>query len=171
MAHRGPPRASRLAQHLGPIMSVKRIQQDKGRGWTLYRDAAPPTANQFRRKTWPEQARVIREWREAFYVLARAAHVPRLERIHVDVYHVWRSRRSIPDVCACMPAWKAACDGLVDAGVIPDDGPASLISVTFFVEVQDSHAIKGSGLRIVISDISKGYLPDRLQCAGCCGKM
>ena len=39
--------------------------------------------------------------------------------------------RSMPDVAACYPAVKAAIDGLVDAGVVPDDGPFNVMRITF----------------------------------------
>ena len=32
---------------------------------------------------------------------------------------------------ACAPAVKAALDGIVDAGVLPDDGPAFVWAVTY----------------------------------------
>ena len=37
----------------------------------------------------------------------------------------------MPDVAACYPTVKAAIDGLVDAGVVPDDGPFNVTRITF----------------------------------------
>jgi hypothetical protein len=42
-----------------------------------------------------------------------------------------KQRNSIPDVAACFPAVKAAIDGIVDAGTIPDDDPSHLVSICF----------------------------------------
>ena len=42
-----------------------------------------------------------------------------------------RPGRRLPDVDAIAPAAKAAVDGLVDAGVMPDDSPRHLRAMTF----------------------------------------
>ncbi len=57
-------------------------------------------------------------------------------------------QRSQQDVGACFPAAKAAIDGLVGAGVIPDDTPDHVITLTFRAPVVG----QGDGLELVVSE-------------------
>lgn len=98
--------------------------------WLLEHQARPLTLNAERAAHWRQHRATTAEWREAFAWLARAKHVPRLDRIQVTVTPVLADRRS-QDVGACFPSVKAAIDGLVDAGVIPDDTPAHMARLTF----------------------------------------
>jgi hypothetical protein len=63
---------------------------------------------------------MVKEWREAYCELAKEAGIPPLEVMYVDVTPILPDRR-LQDTAACNPAAKAAIDGIVDAGVIPDD--------------------------------------------------
>lgn len=63
--------------------------------------------------------------------MAKAARIPRLDHCEIIVTQELRDRRSLPDLGACFPAVKAAIDGLVDAGVLVDDGPAYLRRLIF----------------------------------------
>jgi hypothetical protein len=47
----------------------------------------------------------------------------------------------LQDVAACNPAVKAAIDGLVDAGIVPDDSPAYLRSVEFLAPMKGRDAL------------------------------
>ena len=80
------------------------------------------------RQAW---ATHTREHRLLWQLLTRNAKVPPLGRIRVTVTPLHKDRRSPQDVAACAPAAKAAIDGLVDHGVIEDDGPEYLLSVLF----------------------------------------
>lgn len=64
-------------------------------------------------------------------VAARNAKVPRLERAHIEVTPLHANGRSPQDVGACAAHSKAAVDGLVDAGVFPDDNPNHVLSILF----------------------------------------
>jgi hypothetical protein len=55
------------------------------------------------------------------------------------------------DVGACYPAAKAAIDGLVDAGVIPDDGPQYVTRLTFDPPVLRSAA--GDALELSLVEV------------------
>lgn len=79
------------------------------------------------------RAELTREWRAAFCLLARQKGVPPMEAIHVTVLHHTKRKPSTngPDIGSCYPAVKAAIDGLVDAGVIPDDCPPYVRTLTF----------------------------------------
>jgi hypothetical protein len=74
---------------------------------------------------------VVREARERWAWLALAEGIPHLQRISVEATPLRVNARSMPDVAACYPAVKAAIDGLVDARVVPDDGPFNVMRVTF----------------------------------------
>jgi len=73
----------------------------------------------------------VATWRRTFCLLARAQEIPSLGPCEVVVRVYLPNRRSIPDVGACFPAYKAAQDGLVDAGVWPDDRPEWVRRLTF----------------------------------------
>jgi hypothetical protein len=42
-----------------------------------------------------------------------------------------KNRAGLQDTGGCFPAVKAAIDGLVDAGLLPNDGPAVVKRLTF----------------------------------------
>jgi crossover junction endodeoxyribonuclease RusA len=114
--------------------------------WTLEDAERPWTANAERRWHHHERARVVREARERWAWLALAERIPPLKRISVVATPLRPNNRSMPDVAACYPAVKAAIDGLVDAGVIPDDNPHHVTCVTFRAPVVADR----DGLRLVI---------------------
>lgn len=78
------------------------------------------------------RARVDKSWRDEVAYLAIAARPrARFARAAITVEQTCRAGTTLPDVGACYPAAKAAIDGLVDAGVIPNDTPEHLVSLTF----------------------------------------
>lgn len=81
--------------------------------------SSPPlTANQ--RLHWFEKAKRTRQVRSL--TAEKAAHIPPMDKIAVQlVWFVNTSHRR--DVDNVVPTLKAMCDGLVDAGVVPDDVP------------------------------------------------
>lgn len=91
--------------------------------WTLDLpfDRPPITANQ--RLHHMAKARLTRQVRRAASFLARSARIPTLDTCTVRM--VWfvtdRHRRDADNL---VPTLKAACDGLVDAGVVSDDIPS-----------------------------------------------
>jgi len=101
------------------------------RSFRLEHRARPWTTNAERRMHHHARADLVAEWRHAFATLARAEHVPTLERVIVTAMPIMASRRSRPDVGACLRAVKAAVDGLVDAGVLEDDDPDHLLELRF----------------------------------------
>lgn len=126
------------------------------RSWSLVHVARPVLANEVRRMHWATQASFVAEWRGAFSVLARKARVPHLEAASVEVTHYVARSGRLPDVGACAPSAKAACDGLVDAGVLTDDDPAHLVSLTYTV-AQMPPAWKRPGVRsalgVVVTEV------------------
>ena len=114
--------------------------------WTVEDDQRPWTANTERRWHHQTRARHVRETRERWYWLAKEAKIPPLTKARISATPLLTDRRSMPDVAACYPYVKAAIDGLVDAGVLPDDDPAHLTSLTFHIpELGDE-----SGMRLVV---------------------
>ena len=72
---------------------------------------------------WAQKARVTRTIRGMTCLLARSARIPTVG--HVTVRLVWEVRDNRRrDEDNAYPTFKAMCDGLVDAGVVPDDTPA-----------------------------------------------
>lgn len=80
----------------------------------------PLTANQ--RQHWTQRHRLTAETRQTVAWLARAARIPAGQ--HCTVTLMWapgdRRRRDTDNL---VPTLKAACDGLLDARVVPDDTP------------------------------------------------
>ncbi|GAA5132382.1 RusA family crossover junction endodeoxyribonuclease [Pseudonocardia adelaidensis] len=69
------------------------------------------------------RARLVREVRETAGWLAQAARIPRAERVRVELRYTPRTRCR-RDADNLVPTFKALVDGLVDAGVVPDDDDA-----------------------------------------------
>jgi len=84
------------------------------------------------RQTW---AKLTAATRAEWTWLAREARVQPCHAVTLTVTPLHKDRRSPQDVAACAPEAKAAIDGLVDAGLIPDDSPEHLLSVTFLPPV------------------------------------
>jgi len=92
--------------------------------------------------------KVVRDTRERWAWLALAEHIPPLMRVSIEATPLRTNARSMPDVAACYPTVKAAIDGLVDAGVIPDDTPFHLDRITF----RAPEIAKREGLRLRICE-------------------
>lgn len=81
-------------------------------------------------KLHPRAQAVARDdWRTA-YRDGTTGLIPGMDVITVTATPHVADRRT-QDLGACFPAVKAAVDGLVDAGLIPDDTPAHLTEITF----------------------------------------
>lgn len=122
------------------------------RSWTLRYDARPTLLNQERAGGKWSSVAATREWREAFHLLALEAKVPKLQQATVEVRHTKAGKGKVPDVCACVPSVKAAVDGMVDAGVLPDDTPKHLLAVTFHAPVRG----ETDSLELVVSSVCGG---------------
>lgn len=82
------------------------------------------TSNQ--RPSWQVRARKTRYLRGLACDLARARRVPAMRRAQITAWVAWPDRRR-RDVHNLMPTLKALVDGLVDAGVLPDDSDRHLV--------------------------------------------
>lgn len=118
------------------------------RVWVIEDNIRPWTTNSERTWHHHKRAKMVRETRERWYLLAKRSGIPTLSQITVAVIPMSRDRRWRPDVGACYPTVKAAIDGIVDAGIIPDDNPQHLYSITFYaVDVNGR-----DGMRLVIGE-------------------
>lgn len=84
--------------------------------WT----APPLTLNPPRHGHYMVRARLVKQVRATARVLVRAAGVPPLERVAVELHYRPRDRRR-RDAINLTATLKALEDGVVDAGVVPDD--------------------------------------------------
>lgn len=99
--------------------------------WTILIPA--PTkwmnANQ-RHGHWSERSGPTKLWRDAAKVLAHQARIPALDRVTITATVHRPDRRRNADAHNRYPTVKAVVDGLVDAGVLPDDCDRHLVSLT-----------------------------------------
>lgn len=100
----------------------------------------PWTTNGERAGNRWERAALVKEWRTAFHLLARSEQIPPMEWITVTVEPHQKGGR-LQDVGACNPAVKAAIDGIVDAGVLPDDSPQYVRSLLFLQPKNDKNSL------------------------------
>lgn len=126
--------------------------------WTLSRKGErPPTLNIERQNHKFHRASTTKQWRADYTMLARAAKIPLLHAIAVVAIPHHVNRRSPQDVGACVPAVKAAVDGLVDAGVIPNDTSVYFKALTFLPPVIDGW----DGLELRIMEVTADQSEDR----------
>lgn len=79
---------------------------------------------------WAKRARVTKAWREAAAWRAIAGKLPiGLSRVSITA-SVHRADNRRADAHNRLPTIKAAIDGLVDAGVIPDDNDSIVSALT-----------------------------------------
>jgi len=77
------------------------------------------SANQ--RLHWRDRRRRTERVRTDAGWIARAASIPRLERAHIEAHVSYPKGTGRSDPANAYPTIKAMIDGLVDAGVFPDD--------------------------------------------------
>lgn len=102
------------------------VPPDGSRTWTLAMVAGLELLNANDRDGhWARRRRITDTLRQAAGWAARWQHIPALGRAHVlGVYEPPDRRRRDP--ANLYPSFKACIDGLVDAGVLPDDDAAHL---------------------------------------------
>lgn len=113
----------------------------------LERQARPRTVNDLIAKAMHVRRRVMKEWREWAYWEATARLLrPITGLVDISAVHLRESRIGMPDVGAPLLIVKAVIDGLVDAHVLPGDGPSVVHSLTF-----ESPLVVGyDGLRVIV---------------------
>lgn len=90
------------------------------RSWRIEFPPRQELLNANQRLHWAPKNRITQQIRSDACLLTRAAKIPSLHRIRVDGIYEPPDRRK-RDAGNYYPTYKAAIDGLVDAGVVPDD--------------------------------------------------
>lgn len=88
--------------------------------WTLELPFTTPLSLNQSHGKWIMRHLAVKPWREAAKTLAQAAKVPACKRITIQLMYTPRDDRP-RDPLNLVASLKACEDGLVDAGVIPDD--------------------------------------------------
>ena len=98
------------------------MTQTQTRVWRIRLPYVKPPLSLNARQHWAARARETRRVRSDVRLLVRAAKVPELGRVRVQLEYTPRDarRRDTDNLVATL---KAVCDGVVDAGVVPDDTP------------------------------------------------
>jgi crossover junction endodeoxyribonuclease RusA len=110
------------------------------RTWTIEHLERPLTMNKYRTLHYHPRADYDARIRGEIAWLAKSARMPRnLDGILVTAHPIVRRGTTLPDVGACFPTVKAAIDGLVDIGVIPDDKPDHLRGLVFVAPTRGDH--------------------------------
>lgn len=133
--------------------------------WTLTPNWSKPPLNMNDRMHYQVKARHTASIRTTAYLLARQAHIPACE--HVEVAMVWtvptRGRRDAENPVATL---KPFCDGLVDAGVVPDDTPefmTKLMPVIEYAKGVEAVRFEVRAVSATDSDRPASPLPDEKQ--------
>lgn len=118
----------------------------KRAGYTLTIPLPTWTLNSERSGHWHDHRARTADFRTTTALLARNARIPHLVIVAIEATP--SGPRIRQDVAACVGSVKAAIDGLVDAGVIPDDTPDHVTRITFHPPRRDPH-----GLHLLIVDL------------------
>lgn len=95
--------------------------------WAVQLPFVKPPLSSNQRMHWAKKARVTREIREGAALAIRAAGVPRCAKVRVRVLWAVSDPKRRRDPSNVMPTQKAVVDGMVDAGVVPDDTPEFVV--------------------------------------------
>lgn len=89
------------------------------------------------RMHWAEKARLTKLIRTMTTMLARSADIPATGHVTVRLVWVVRDNRR-RDTDNTYPTFKAMCDGLVDAGIVPDDTPEFMTKLAPVIRLEDA---------------------------------
>lgn len=137
-APRRTPGTGLRAANVRPLPAAKRVERALVVGSPPVEDLVsltfasprrPWTLNGERKMTPYARADKVREWKGDF--LALAAGSPKLQWANVEV-RVHLRNRIEQDTVGAVSAYKAALDGIVKAGVLPDDDGRYVRQVTFY---------------------------------------
>ncbi|MFG2001749.1 hypothetical protein ACGFNU_21620 [Spirillospora sp. NPDC048911] len=99
----------------------ERYPPARARFWRLEMPAGQTLLNANRQLHWSQKARIVRQLRSDAYFIAKYVKVPPLKRARIDAYYCPPPARRTRDAANWQPTFKAQVDGIVDAGVLPDD--------------------------------------------------
>ena len=115
---------------------------------TLFVEGKLWTVNAERSGHWTSHRRKTAEWREAAAWEGLAAQLPRLSSASFRFIPFQRAG-VLADSGAHLPPAKAVIDGLVDAGLLTDDSPEFVPSITLDAPRRDKN--EPEGLLVVIA--------------------
>ncbi len=81
-----------------------------------------PPLNMNQRMHWAQKAKITKAIRHEAMVRCRATRIRKANHITVQLHYQPRDNRR-RDASNLMPTQKALVDGIVDAGIVPDDTP------------------------------------------------
>ena len=96
------------------------------RSWTITIPVPVAWLNANDRADRRRFAPIVKQWRDAAHVHARAGKLPALGKAHITATLRFRDRRR-RDPHNYYPTIKACIDGLVDYGLLPDDSSDYLV--------------------------------------------
>jgi crossover junction endodeoxyribonuclease RusA len=108
--------------------------------WVLHLPMTKPLSLNDR-DHWAKKAKATQQVRDDADVLARQARIPRCAFIRTTLVYEPRDKRR-RDPINLIATLKAVQDGLVDAGVVPDDTPAYVETATPLIDAPNGK--KGS---------------------------
>jgi crossover junction endodeoxyribonuclease RusA len=117
-----------------------RTEEEEQSVYRLEFNQRPWTTNGERAGNRWARAEMVKEWRTAFHLLTKDAGIPAMSWMSVTVEPHQKGGR-LQDVGACNPAVKAAIDGIVDAGILPDDSPQYMKSLVFLPPQNDKNSL------------------------------
>lgn len=94
--------------------------------WAVQLPFKKPPLNANQRLHWAVKSRTTKEIRQASALALRAEGVPACKQVRVRMLWAVSDKRR-RDPSNTMPTQKAIVDGMVDAGVVPDDTPEFVI--------------------------------------------
>lgn len=102
------------------------------------------------RTPWQVKMGKVKPWRDAAHVLTQAAKVPPCKRVTILLEYVPRDSRD-RDPLNLVATLKPIEDGIVDAGVIPDDSSRFHTSVMPVILPKGEEFRAGSRFRVTIT--------------------
>lgn len=99
---------------------------------TVWVEKRPWTVNAERKGNRWQRAALTSEWRQLFKLITKSPYA--ITEATVEVFLEQRS--PLQDTAACVPAVKAAIDGIVDAKVLPNDTGVHLRRIVFHAPVK-----------------------------------
>lgn len=123
--------------------------------WVINLPYSRPPLNMNQRLHWSKKARLTKNVRSSTFFLARSQRIPACEHIHVQLHYVPRDNRR-RDPSNLIATQKPAIDGLVQAGVVPDDTPAYVTEAMPKIHPADTSANVRMWLTIERRDPKQG---------------
>ena len=120
------------------------------RSWLLVVPMRPTLTNAVHNMHYRKASADRKLWRLHGEAGAIAAGIPACDAIEITCWGVYPGGR-LPDPDACAPSLKGVLDGLVDAGVVPDDTGEWVKAITYLPAVKEKGV--DAALHVLIEDV------------------